>query len=120
MEGSHVVVIGAGPGGLLAAAHFAASGARVTVYERRSAEQQRSLQLGWTIALGKVATDAIEDAGISANFGLECKSAPPVHPSACPARICIPMCCLLLQEVALVSLVSSSRHLVARAYQSIC
>jgi 2-polyprenyl-6-methoxyphenol hydroxylase-like FAD-dependent oxidoreductase len=69
MEGSHVVVIGGGPGGVLSAAHFASLGARVTVYERSTAEERESQNLGWTIALGRVAREAIEHADIPADFG---------------------------------------------------
>lgn len=69
MEGSHVVVVGGGPGGLLSAAHFASLGARVAVYERRTAEEQTCSQPGWTIALGRLARDAIEGADVSGDFG---------------------------------------------------
>lgn len=69
MQGSSVAVIGAGPAGTLAAAQFANLGASVTVYERYCDAQQHSGALAWVIGLGKVARDAIEAAGLNANFG---------------------------------------------------
>lgn len=69
MQGCNVTVIGGGPAGVLTAAQFAKRGARVTVYERRTLQQQESSGLGWTIALADAATAAIEDAGLSADFG---------------------------------------------------
>lgn len=73
MDGCTVAVIGGGPAGTLAAAHFAKLGATVTVYERYSITKQNSVALGWVIALGKVACDAIEAAGLSADFGLSAR-----------------------------------------------
>lgn len=64
-----MAVIGGGPAGVLTAAHFAKHGARVSVYEKRTASEQQAPRLGWTIALGDVATGAIEQAGLSADFG---------------------------------------------------
>jgi 2-polyprenyl-6-methoxyphenol hydroxylase-like FAD-dependent oxidoreductase len=70
MNGCNVAVIGGGPAGVLTAAHFAKRGAKVTVYERRTAQQQNDPARGWSIALGEVATGAIEAAGLSADFGV--------------------------------------------------
>lgn len=81
MEGSSIVVIGGGPGGMVAAAHFAAMGARVTVYERSTYEEQTSSQRGWPIALGDVAKTSIEEAGMSSDFGPSCKCSPRLIPS---------------------------------------
>lgn len=41
LEGCNVAVVGGGPAGVLCAAQFAKQGATVTVYERRTLEQQR-------------------------------------------------------------------------------
>lgn len=54
---------------MLCAACFAQQGARVGVYERRSAEQQTSPELGWSIALGGVAREALGSAGLCSDFG---------------------------------------------------
>ena len=43
----------------------------VTVYEPRSLKDQTSLRLGWPIALGNMATDAVEAADLSSDFGTE-------------------------------------------------
>ena len=69
MEGCTVAVIGGGPAGILAAAQFAKLGATVAVYEGRSLSRQHAAAQGWVIALGKVAREAIEAAGLSAGFG---------------------------------------------------
>jgi 2-polyprenyl-6-methoxyphenol hydroxylase-like FAD-dependent oxidoreductase len=69
MEGCNVAVIGGGPAGVLCAAHFAKQGANVTVYERRTLAQQQDPGIGWSIALGGVACKALEDAGLSSDFG---------------------------------------------------
>jgi 2-polyprenyl-6-methoxyphenol hydroxylase-like FAD-dependent oxidoreductase len=69
MKGCSVAVIGGGPAGTLCAAHFAKRGARVTVYEPRTVAQQTSVQLGWSIAMGRMGTDAIDAAGLSSDFG---------------------------------------------------
>lgn len=71
MQGCNVTVIGGGPAGVLTAAHFANRGARVAVYERRSLSQQEAPRLGWSITLGDVALGAMEEAGLSADFGPE-------------------------------------------------
>lgn len=68
MEELTVAVIGAGPGGVLCAAAFAQQGADVSVYERRSEQQQAAPELGWSIALGGVARQALEAAGLSSDF----------------------------------------------------
>ena len=64
-----MTVIGAGPGGMLCAAAFAQQGADVRVFERRSVEEQGAPELGWSIALGRVAREALEAAGLSSDFG---------------------------------------------------
>lgn len=69
MRGCQVAVIGGGPAGTLCAAQFAKRGARVTVYERKSCDEQVSVRLGWPIALGRMGTDAIDAAGLSSDFG---------------------------------------------------
>lgn len=69
MEGCKVVVVGGGPAGIVAAAQFAQLGATVTVYESRSLSKQHAAAQGWVIALGEVAREAIEAAGLSADFG---------------------------------------------------
>ena len=47
VRGGHVVVVGAGPAGLLAAAFLARAGAHVRVYERRSHPGPLPLPAGW-------------------------------------------------------------------------
>lgn len=69
MGGCSVAVIGGGPAGTLCAAHFAKRGAHVTVYEPKTLAQQKSVQLGWSIAMGRMGTDAIDAAGLSSDFG---------------------------------------------------
>lgn len=69
MEGLSIGVIGGGPGGMLCAAAFAQQGACVSVYERRSEQEQNLPELGWSIALGGVAREALEAAGLSSDFG---------------------------------------------------
>jgi 2-polyprenyl-6-methoxyphenol hydroxylase-like FAD-dependent oxidoreductase len=69
MEGCSVAVIGCGPAGVLCAAQFAKQGANVTVYERRTYAEQQDPGIGWSIAIGGVAVQSIEAAGLSADLG---------------------------------------------------
>lgn len=69
MQGCTVAVIGGGPAGVLCAAQFAKLGADVTVYERRTLAEQQDPGIGWSIALGGVACQSIEAAGLSSDFG---------------------------------------------------
>lgn len=64
-----MAVIGGGPAGVLCAAQFAKQGANVTVYERRTLAEQQDPGIGWSIALGGVACQSIEAAGLSSDFG---------------------------------------------------
>jgi 2-polyprenyl-6-methoxyphenol hydroxylase-like FAD-dependent oxidoreductase len=73
--GGKVAVIGGGPSGLVSAAALAQAGAQVTVYEKRTLEQQRTPEQGLAIALGGCAREAIEAAGLSADFGAQHKCA---------------------------------------------
>lgn len=103
MQNCNVTVIGGGPAGLLTSAHFAKRGARVTVYEKRTLQQQESPGFGWTIALGDVATAAIAEAGLSADFGTAGLCVPfpfallPVHANfgAFYTARCARLCCFI-------------------------
>lgn len=90
MEGCTVAVIGGGPAGILAAAQFAKLGATVTVYERCSVSQQNSAALGWVIGLGQVARNAIEAAGLCADFlpSARCARGYSFAPQHCPKQLC--------------------------------
>jgi 2-polyprenyl-6-methoxyphenol hydroxylase-like FAD-dependent oxidoreductase len=76
----NVAVIGCGPAGLLSAAALAQAGAQVTVYERRGEKDQKKFaDPGWCIGLGGCAREAIENGGLSADFGAQHKYARPSH-----------------------------------------
>ena len=81
LEGCDVAVVGGGPAGMLCAAQFAKQGAAVTVYERRTLAQQQDPGIGWSIALGGVSCKAMEDAGLSSEFGPRRRCAAHVTPS---------------------------------------
>jgi 2-polyprenyl-6-methoxyphenol hydroxylase-like FAD-dependent oxidoreductase len=95
MKGCNVAVIGGGPAGVLTAAHFAKRGAHVTVYERRTAQQQSDPVRGWSIALGDVATDSITAAGLSADFGPEGRFVPRTFSSMRDSNFGCARCCQL-------------------------
>lgn len=68
---------------MLSAAQFAKRGAKVTVYEKRNLETQLRPGIGWSISLGDMASQCIEDAGLSADFGDAARcatSSPYKHP----------------------------------------
>jgi 2-polyprenyl-6-methoxyphenol hydroxylase-like FAD-dependent oxidoreductase len=81
-----VAVVGGGPAGVISAAALSWLGAQVTVYERRSLEEQQSPDPGWAISLGGCAREAIEAAGLSANFGEQYQCARPYTAAPCQHR----------------------------------
>eukprot|EP00892_Ulva_mutabilis_P005928 jgi/Ulvmu1/3707/UM170_0013.1 len=69
LAGKTVAVVGGGPGGMLCAAHL---GAAVDVFERHdpaAVDRTKPPPALWNIALGEPAGNAIEAAGLSADFG---------------------------------------------------
>eukprot|EP00892_Ulva_mutabilis_P004315 jgi/Ulvmu1/2255/UM013_0102.1 len=72
----HVVIVGGGPGGMMAAAQLARLGAQVDVYEKYAAtdavyESTKGFRAGWLIMLGMQVAPAFESAGISRYMGEE-------------------------------------------------
>jgi 2-polyprenyl-6-methoxyphenol hydroxylase-like FAD-dependent oxidoreductase len=69
-----VAIIGAGPAGVLTAAHMARLGARVDVYEAAKREDLFVRNVDWNIRLNRMSERAIADAGLSTDkpAGLKC------------------------------------------------